>query len=255
MVIRPGVPSPWQKVFCNGMEGRTMTRSITSTALWAALLFPASGGALAVPVLDQSQQVLHVLSGFNFGVLSPDEMAQTFTVGVEGTLTEIQVFAGTNGPEGDFIFELRSTTGAGIPVSDGSPPLASIVRSDFLSRDWQSFDLTPFGIEVNPGQVLAIVLGGAASWDGADCTEGEDHTPAADCPPSGDRYAGGAGFFRVGGGAFEQVVDGADTGGDFAFRSFVECRGDACGGIPEPSTLSLLAIASLPFLRIVRRGS
>ena len=109
------------------------------------------------PVLDQSSEF-----GVGLGTLGHPDNAQTFTIGQKGTLSEIQVQVQLNSsPKNDLILDLRETT-AGAPLEDNTNILAgtSISAGDYSYGipTWVSFDVSSYGIDVEVGDVLAIVL-------------------------------------------------------------------------------------------------
>jgi hypothetical protein len=187
------------------------------TALGLALNV-ARGGE----VLDQS----FICEGGS--VSGVDDMAQTFTVGRLGTLSgvEVELFG-----EAAVVLDVRRTTSAGYPSLEGVPggTLGSVLltppntRFEFVRADFQ-----PFGISVEPGEVLVLVLHGAGnhSWrlsTGAEAT-----------------YAGGEAFIRMDGEwrRFPDLFPSLGPG-DLHFQTFV---------IPEPSLGALLAAGVVSFL-------
>lgn len=84
--------------------------------------------------------------------------AQTFTVGVSGTLTQIDIyiqFAST-----DVFFDVRATGVGGVPLESDATTLyaETIPASRFGAAGYYSFVLGPNGIPVTNGQVLAFVM-------------------------------------------------------------------------------------------------
>jgi hypothetical protein len=160
------------------------------------------------------------------------ESAQTFTVGLTGQLTKVEVkvsrYASFTGPLGVFVVP----TIGGVP--DDTTVLGySVFAGDTISTawnnndsNWLAVDLTSFGISVSSGDVLAIVLAtdnpslfieGLYAWHG----------------DSGNPYSGGNLFWTTNASPDWTAVSDADLG----FRTFVESRS---GMVPEPSTLVLL---------------
>lgn len=134
----------------------------------------ASGNAASQSgaVLDQSY-VPSSLSWSN-GVQLKSEQAQTFTVGISGTLSGIDVQIGQGlGFYGDLLIDIRPTLN-GIPVESDAITLASAVlpfaNAPYPLNDFVHFDLSAFQVPVAAGQVLAIVLrapAGSYSWTGS----------------------------------------------------------------------------------------
>ena len=113
------------------------------------------GHALAAEVLDQQNDVSPsaTADSTSGGFL---EQAQTFTVGVTGTLSRIAVqinFPGFGSP-GNAMLTVYSTTG-GLP--DASLGAASLSSAGIPSNgyDFQSFDVSSYAIPVHAGDVLA----------------------------------------------------------------------------------------------------
>ncbi len=130
---------------------------------------------LAGALLTQSWStgVVHAASQldqeFDSGTIGPivgggADAAQTFTVGLDGLLTEVQVRAGRIGGA-PLLVDVRRTTG-GAPIEDDSDTLASVtvpaadvsVNVSGSPPPFLSIDVSGFGVSVSAGQVLAIVL-------------------------------------------------------------------------------------------------
>jgi hypothetical protein len=199
--------------------------------------------AQAVTVLDQSfdPAVPNIFSGVGVEV----DKAQTFTVGLAGTLVRVDVNISRSvppppfPPPDDLILDIRPTT-AGVPIEDNTATLAQLVVPALTIptvQDFVSFDLSAFGLAVTAGDVLALALRAPGSspsgyaWVGAS--------------PGG--YAGGGEFFRNAGLPLLPVlvwtpalnVSGVED--DLAFRTFVEVP----AGVPAPGSFALLAIGGV----------
>ena len=96
------------------------------------------------------------------------DIAQTFTVGQDGTLAEVEVFqvfqnSNTDLNGNPLLFDIRPTTIAGLPVADDSLALATVsmpanmVPAGAFSGS-MVFDVSSFDLTVNAGDVLAFVL-------------------------------------------------------------------------------------------------
>jgi hypothetical protein len=180
------------------------------------------------PILDQSFEPA-TLSRF-LGIGPGTSGAQTFTVGITGILTEVDVLVERNGGAG-LRFDIRPTVN-GVPVENDAMTLASITvpaSTVPFPASFLDFDVSSFGILISQGEILAMVLSDNSRWFG---------TP-------NDPYPGGAAYFRFADTTFTPVFDNLDVG----FKTFVE-------PIPEPSTLALLGIGviGLGFLRSRRAG-
>jgi hypothetical protein len=140
------------------------------------------GGDDGVEVLDQVNDP----ASYGLGTRADEtrEMAQTFTVGVAGRLTAVELLLEDFGSVGtdDLVVEIRTTTG-GTPDADGASILAmGVISSSSLESpaSFQRFDLDE-EVPVAPGDVLAIVLKGLGAgfafwWGGGD---GTDYGPGA----------------------------------------------------------------------------
>ncbi len=205
--------------------------------LIAAFVFAIARVGHSVPILDQLNDTgtdrTALINKPDPGIT--DEWAQTFTVGITGILTEVQLeVSGGTGTTKPLNVEIRNTLG-GIPTAiDGSrmpPDVLANADLGILPDNGPGFfeivDLTPFGITVTSGDELAISLWSsqvsgpqeAYKWYGVQA----------------DTYPGGDAFNR------QSVQDKPWTpgGGDLNFRTFVD---PAPPAIPEPTTIALLGI-------------
>ena len=201
-----------------------MFRRHISSGLIVAMLFIIGGKiSFAVPILDQPfdpglEPTLS--SGIDFDI----PKAQTFTVGIAGTLTKIDIDIARQGAE-PLLFDLRATRGAGVPIESDTMTLAALTiptASIPITRGFFSIDISTFSIDVMRGDVLAIVL--------RDPTPGTDYVWFGGI---GDPYILGAHYFRNLSAGFPTwtLVDSSDVG----FKTFIE-------PIPEPSPLLLLGL-------------
>ncbi|MGB7904801.1 MAG: hypothetical protein WCF43_08920 [Steroidobacteraceae bacterium] len=175
-------------------------------AILAAGLLAVPMAVQAAPTLDQAND-----SPFaGFAQIAGEYRAQTFTVGITGTLSRFEVQLFGVGATGNAVFEIWNTT-TGEPTAIPGTALASATISfSGVNHTFVGADLTP-GISVRAGDVLAIVLKGGASqlayWDN-----------------TGDLYPSGSAF----------TTDTADPTGpwiqiggfpgsrDFSFRTYVD---------------------------------
>src|SRR5437867_4039366 len=119
----------------------------------AAAVFMLSGApyAAADPILDQyfdptGRERLFAVVG-----VDRNDKAQTFTVGVTGTLTRVDVFMYNASAQADLLLEVRATRG-GIPLEDDVPVLAAVrTLASSIPRTVQfvSFDIGSFGVFVS----------------------------------------------------------------------------------------------------------
>jgi hypothetical protein len=180
------------------------TRALS--VVWWLLL---AGLAHATPTVDQEHAPPE--DGFAaFAVAHNITLVQTFTVGVTGVLTrlEVQVRRGEETVE-DLVLLLWSTDEEGLPenllATVSQPPAATTPN---IPAPFVSFDLGAAAVAVSAGDVLAIELTSNAAND----------------PPFqeryewqyGGQYAGGTAYIREGPALSEL------PGEDFHFRTYVD---------------------------------
>ncbi len=182
-----------------------------------ALSLMASGGARAVPILDQSYD----LGSGNAALgVTATHLAQVFEVGASGTLDRIEFEVSRNSVS-NLTVEIFSAAG-GVPTG---PALASIVVSGVPTTfSWVSLDVSVYGIAVAPGDLLALVLS---------------------VPTTGPvyQYAWAAGFDSAGDPLYALGDSCGSNGGpfacsatrDFHFRTYVSA-------VPEPGAAMLLGL-------------
>jgi hypothetical protein len=212
-------------------ERQNRMRSINIMSCVIAIVGLLDASARATVVLDQAVEPSITdpsdIALFNQG----SSFAQTFTVGVAGTLDHIDVLTRvSNTSSGNLDFDIRPTVG-GVPVTSDSLVLASGQVSSSLfpvyppsnTWAWITLDVSSAHVNVIPGEVLTIsltpeLLQGAYEWAGT----------------SGDVYAGGSSFERVSAGQPFVVFPPTYLGVDNGFRTYVNT--------PEPATFVLAAI-------------
>lgn len=189
------------------------------------------GRAGAAPVLDQQYDpgssggsaVVGELPQFNLVF----DIAQTFTVGLSGLLTSIDVFmVKGNNPTENVTLEIQTSAG-GIHSSAGTGlGSASLPPSAFsTSGGFVSFDLSSQNIQVLAGQTLAFVLSSPQNFSGSNRYDISFNN-------ANGGYPGGAvcqGNVDTGGCA----AIGGDSSRDSRFRTFVDqCQsGQATGDL------------------------
>ena len=178
----------------------------------------------AAPILDQSDSGFVTLGqgiGGSPGSSGDPVVAQSFTVGVAGTLASVDVLIRRNIPSSllgiNLVAEMFLVVG-GLP---GGSALGSVTVAEASVPESFSFfniDFSPFSISISVGDQLAIVLHDDDKADGSTVYGWGGSTL--------DSYGGGSRFFDIG--------SGFTSGGDLYFRTFVT-------PVPEPSALLLLA--------------
>lgn len=193
----------------------------------------------AEPILDQSFEGPFNLTTF-FG--DPFFFAQTFTVGVGGKLSRIDLPVFEDRGPGSLVLDIRPTFG-GFPVENDALALGVLVIPSGIlppytgSPQFTSFDFRPFEITVAEGDLLAFVM---HSID-----DGRYGFSSA----TGDPYLRGQPFDR------NHTTGGMWAPADFigqpfdrGFRTYVDPA-----AIPEPSTVLLLGLGGLIVLGSTRR--
>jgi hypothetical protein len=181
-------------------------RARKTSACGLALLM--AGAAGAAPILDQTHDIN--LNGGSSIYMNRDT-AQTFTVGIAGLLTRVEVsIRRTNETAADLILDIRSTE-AGFPVEDDNLAFATVAipaANVGLSASFITVDI-PGGLPVVVGELLSLTLQSSAR------TPGQGYVWEATV--SGNPYPDGGRFYRSPFGP--KFWD--EIGGDRAFRTFV----------------------------------
>jgi hypothetical protein len=214
---------------------------VAATLVVSIMAVPAGGRAYAEPisVLDQSSTAI----GRRAFLCCDWQWAQTFTSGVSGTLTRVDLYLGdpfgaqpTGAP---LAFDVRHVR-AGTPGTEGDVIATRVLdTSAFVGEGFYQFDVQAARLSVTAGERLAIVLTSSGpdsvapwTWRGSDTGE-----PA---------YAGGAMFFRL---TRDEVWSSPLPDLDLAFRTFV--RPGTTAATPEPGTFILVGLGVA--LRVRRR--
>ncbi len=175
----------------------------------------------AGPVIDQQ----HTPAGNfpAFAVANDRTQIQTFTVGITGAVTRIDVQVSSELlTVENLVLSLWSTDAAGLPEALLATESVAPTDPAFTStgpRPLVPLDLTAGAVEVTSGELLAIEL----------------NSNAANNPPFNERYLWeiggqydrGTAYTQIGSSFFKQSED-------FHFRTFVT-------SVPEPGTLVLLS--------------
>ena len=210
----------------------------------AALLIAGGGirtGLAATGIyggtLDQTYVFSQSLGYSAYVIYSGILQAQTFRVGISGTLAEVDLQVEKDGPTIDqanqitqpLVLRIVSTVG-GAPgsVTLGTVSIpASAVPAASLSQNLVPVDLGPLHISVQSGQLLALQL---SSTVPAPLHPSDLATCYGFISLSQDGYAPGNAWGKAGTHAW------SSDGFDFGFQTFVQ-------PVPEPGTLGLLGTA------------
>ena len=207
------------------------------------VMFAATNHAAAIPVIDQANDTNKsgtTLVATFAGFISPGDRANTFTVGISGLLTQVDLEIQRNAAAtDDLLVEIRATT-AGAPVDDSGSILSSATvpfASIPTTAGFFSVDIPDVAVSV--GQVLAIVV--------------QSNTGIA-APyvlgTNSGQYPGGAVYLRNGDSPGAWSAGTTDV--DFMFRTYVEANNTG-STIPEPATAMLALLAMMGVA--ARRGN
>lgn len=211
-----------------------MNKSFTTSILAVLISLVAAASAMAFDIVDQ-EQLMTTSTPFAIGGGSDQELAQTFTVGADGFLTQIGIPVGCS--SGELIVEIQRLNADGEP--SGVVVASARVPAEDLPPppdDFETIFLSP-PLRVRPGDRFAIVL----------------KNPTGSCGilsgPSGDSYGGGVFFYDSRpnppgwiGGKDRPAPRG--TPGDLPFQTYVDdgsrggtsnmCYGNLGDGVPVP---------------------
>ncbi|NQU26489.1 MAG: PEP-CTERM sorting domain-containing protein [Candidatus Nealsonbacteria bacterium] len=182
-----------------------------------------------IEVLDQEfveDQSAHPGHRSIYGIPETHEVAQTFTVGIEGILSRVELLLHPRSATA--VVSLRDTSGS---LPGGL--LASVTRTVSTGSEtdvWESFDFGSSEVHVKAGDVLAVCLTVESGHNVEWCASLWDN-PAS-------LYDGGRWFNR--GDLTGWEWQSRYPRNDMEFRTFVL--------IPEPSTLILLTMGAVGLL-------
>ncbi|WP_207481922.1 PEP-CTERM sorting domain-containing protein [Arenibaculum pallidiluteum] len=229
----------------------------------------AASGAQAA-IIDQQQ--LEADSSYRFGeTVQWHQLAQSFTSGVDGTLTGLSLRLGRQagtGTDGTVRIEIRDTeygpasygTGYSYTQTPGSPDippaggqiLASLTLSaadlaDIDPTQGQIASFTTLLMLPNPVEILSGVTYSIL-------VEGFGTTTFLWSQQRSGTYAGGEGFARVDDGYGWSFTGTSPGRGDFAF-STQAVPSEPPGQVPEPATAGLLGVALAGIAGLRRRNA
>jgi hypothetical protein len=168
------------------------------------------------------------------------DIAQTFTVGQDGILAQVDIdnvylnlSNGGSTTGAPLLFDIRNTTSFGLPVADNSLALATLAMptSSMPTTSFSPpmvFDLRPFALSVNTGDVLALILRSndnvfAFGTSADNAYSGGQYT---------QRFSANAEFPTF-------VAESFPNGVDLSFTTYVDVPAVS---VPEPSSLVLLSL-------------
>lgn len=222
-----------------------MSKSIRSIAASCSVgcLLVLSAPTIAAPLLDQEfvpavQNVAVAIGQVGAVPTQNLDAAQTFTVGMTGVLTGVEILVRRDNASitQPLVLDIRTTTG-GAPTEPnaGANILGSVSAAAAtipLATTFVSFDLTALGISVSTGDVLAITTRSAGEnpaylWTGSNTND----------------YLPGSAYRRL----FSTTWEVPTFANDFAFRTYVDAS-----PIAEPGMLALFGLG-LAGIGIARR--
>jgi hypothetical protein len=192
-----------------------------SAGILLLALMPSS--ALAVAVVDQSNPSSNVS---NYAVGNSSELAQTFTAGKTGLMTEVQLYMRYTG---SITVKIEATTAGGLPDHSAVPLATSAPVSPTSSPDWVTFLFgSPAAVTAGEQYAIVFVTGNTVGAGG-----------------SIDTYAGGEAMVYLGGAWIPTAIFQ-----DFIFQTFVDPQTtttqwsipQVVAGTSTPLTLTVTAV-------------
>ncbi|MDX1509742.1 MAG: hypothetical protein R3249_00175 [Nitriliruptorales bacterium] len=206
----------------------TRTGKGSLVALVATLAMLPASAALAASTLDQSQDP----GGTATYAIANQALAQTFTAGLSGTLTHVELhLAERSIPAGDLLVQLQS-------VTSGTPDGGVLASGTILAADvgtnaaWVSVDLNATSVAGTQYAIVVSAMAAPADCGSTDCgyTWGIEYD---DGSPSSVGYGGGRLYDAPSTtGPWSGVLGGTYDG---AFRTYVDDGGSG----ETPTTTSL----------------
>ncbi|MEM7806935.1 MAG: hypothetical protein AAF561_02350 [Planctomycetota bacterium] len=140
----------------------TLAVTLVSTPAWAGTI-----------LLDQSYDAFADGATGGGSIIASQSNAQTFTVGLGGTLAQlgVQVQQSSLPPIDDLVITFLGVDSGGIPdiaqnLGNISVPPSQVPPLDFSNVVFSVFDVSGLGITVSPGDVLTFELSYAGTDDG-----------------------------------------------------------------------------------------
>ena len=183
-----------------------------------AILALLPGSALAAAVQDQS-------NGTGGSYTGGAKFSQTFTAGMTGALTAVDLYLGINGTETDSM-SIQNVDGSSLPNGTIlASTTALITGSNISDPAWFEFAFTTTPAYVTSGTQYAIVV---------------TTTNAQIYGTTGDGYGGGAAWEWVTSKGNSYWVGFGTNLGDFSFKTFVDTAAAAPSQSPSASAFQSL---------------
>ena|SRR5262245_35569887 len=196
------------------------TRILMTISLGVVVVFPQMAWGAVAEILDQAQE----MTGDSYAFYQPQGCpsagvkgaAQTFTAGLSGLLTRVDLFLSKENWTTDaehMGIEIRAVDPNGSLLASSSIVLASAIPFE-PNYSWVSFTFAA-PTTVSAGQVYAIVLP-------PDEAQNDDYDPTYRWPgPYDDVYAGGVTWDKYCNSSGEYPWQSYDFGSDRTFRTYV----------------------------------